>query len=350
MDDPRLRQLLESDPALLLSLEQEAVKLASEAGALLLDSFHKQLTVEYKADGHRDPVTEVDRNAEALITAGIRRRFPEHGILAEEMPQALGLDRDFLWVVDPLDGTTNFINRYPLVGVSIGVLYRANPVAGAVFVTLPMASGGRVLHARLGGGAFADDSPIQVYPAKDPSKEGLAALPTGFFRHFRAAKDLRRKIGDTRVTGSIVCDMALVASGMLQFAAFTRPKLWDVAAGVLIVREAGGETLVRTTSRQWEPLRSFLKPGSGLPKDGDLSKWGATLLVGNAALVEMVAKNLRARSGLWRWFRRMRGRWARRVGARSKARERPAEAPGMEKPDAPAGSPPGGEKPVPHRS
>lgn len=344
MDASGSQPLPDIDPSLLLSIEEHAIRLAREAGALLLDSFQQEHQVEYKSSGHQDPVTEVDRNADELLTAGIQRQFPQHGILSEETPEPHGVDRDFLWVVDPLDGTANFVNRYPFFGVSIGVLYHGTPVVGALFIPSPLTSGGQVVHARRGGGAFADEAPIHIYKEKEPSQTGLVSMPAHFWSQFRLGKELRRRLGEARITGSIVYELALVASGVLQYAAFSGPKLWDVAAGVLIVREAGGEVLVRTARQRWRPLRSFLEPGAGLPADGDLRKWGAGLLAGNPSVVDLVARNLRPRSRLWRWIWRLRSRrWA-----KSRARERPASDQAGERPDAPAGSSPGGGEPPPH--
>lgn len=343
MDASGSQPLLEIDPSILLSMEEHATRLAREAGGLLLDLFGQRLHVEYKSRGHQDPVTEADRNAEELLTAGIQRHFPQHAILSEETPDPRGVERDFVWVMDPLDGTTNFVNRYPLFGVSIGVLYRGAPVVGALFVSSPLTPGGQVVHARRGGGAFADETPIQVYGEEEPSQSGLLAMAAYFWGRFHLGKKLKSRLGQVRVTGSIVQEMALVASGALQYAAFSSPKVWDVAAGVLIIREAGGEALIRTAGRQWRPLRSFLEPSAGLPADGDLRRWRADLLVGNPSVVDLVSRNLRPRSRPWRWLRLLASRWS----PRSRARERPAADRAGERPDAPAGPPPGGEGPPP---
>ncbi len=293
------------EPGLLQTFEEHAVRFARETGELLLGYFQSQLKVEYKSEGYQDPVSEADRAAEALLIERIGASFPDHGILSEETPESQGLDRDFLWVLDPLDGTTNFVNRFPLFGVSVGLLYRGTPVVGALFVPTPATQGGQVIHARQGGGAFADDSPVAVYEGDAPSAGGLSAMPGHFWSQFRVGNALRRKTGETRVTGSIAYELVLVASGVLEYAAFGGPKIWDVAAGVIIIREARGDVLVRTNRRRWEPFRSFLEPGAGIPADGDLRNWGAGLVVGNASLAGFVTSNLRPRAGLWRWLRRL---------------------------------------------
>ena len=336
--------MLEVDSSLLLSIENHAVRLARDAGALLLDSFQRKLAVEYKSKGEKDPVTEADRNSEELLRAGIQRQFPDDGIVSEETPEPHGLDRDFVWIVDPLDGTTNFLNRFPIFGVSIGVLYRGIPVVGALFVPSPLISGGQVIHARLGGGAFADDTPVQVYQDDRPSSGGLVAMPAFFWHQYRLGAELRRRTGEVRVTGSITYELALVASGALQYAAFGGPKIWDVAAGVAIIREAGGDVLSRSGRRPWQPLRSFLEPGTGLPGDGDLRKWSAGLLVGNPLVVALVARNLRPRSRIWRWLRRMAAR-----SARARAREQPSEDRVEERLNDPQDSLSAGEQHPSHR-
>ena len=293
------------EPALLLSIEEHATALARQAGALLLDSFHQDLHVEYKSSGRRDPVTNADKQAEALITSGIAQRFPDHGILSEETPVSTGLDREFVWVIDPLDGTVNYMNRYPFFSVSIGVLHRGVPVAGALFVPSPLVPQGQVIHARLNGGAFADDSPVHVYAGNEPSPNGLLTMSPSFRAYFRFGGPLRRSLGDIRVVGSIAYELALVSSGVLQSAAFNGPKVWDVAAGIIIVREAGGEVLARPRSHHWTPLRSFLDHDSGLPSDANLRNWRAWLLVGGPPVVNNMASGLRPRPFWWLWARRM---------------------------------------------
>ena len=249
---------VEIDPGLLSSIEEHAVSLAASAGELLLDYFQRDIKVEYKSEGSRSPVSDADKAAEQIIVGGIRSRFPDHGILSEETPPAEDLDRAFVWVIDPLDGTTNFVNGLPVFASSIGVLHQGKPIAGAIYVPSPTASAGRVYHARCGGGAFASDTPIRVYDKAKPTPNGLVALPTSLRRRYRIGKELRR-FGELRNIGSVAYEMALVASGVMQYTAFAAPHAWDVVAGVAIVREAGGEVMTRT-SNQWLPLQSFSGP------------------------------------------------------------------------------------------
>ena len=332
------------DPSLLAELEAHASTLARDAGALLLDYFPRNLKVEYKAKGNRDPVSEADRRADALLIKGITVRFPDHGILSEETLRKDEAGHDFLWVLDPLDGTTNFINRFPCFGVSIAVLYRGMPVSAAMFIPSPVAATGQVLHARLNGGAFIEDTALSIASKEKPSPTGLLSMPAYFWSQYRIGKSLGRRLGEARNTGSITYEMALVASGVLEYAAFGSPKVWDVAAGALIIKEAGGQVLVRRSKpHRWAHLGSFLEPNAGLPKNGNLRRWTAGMLVGNPAAVELVAQNLRPRL---RPFRRMR-RLVYSLGARATARERRDGAPEQGILDAPEASLPDSERPGP---
>lgn len=330
------------DPELLRAVEEHAVHLAREAGALLLDSFQRDHQVEYKSEGNRDPVTEADKQAEELLTAGIRDRFPDHGILGEETAESQGLDKDFVWVLDPLDGTYNYLNRYPFFGVSVGVLHRGVPVVGALFVPSPLRAGGQVLHARSGGGAFVDGEPIRVHGGEGEPGSGLVSLPAAFRGQFRMGKELRRQIGEVRITGSIVYEISLVASGVLRLAAFGGPRIWDVAAGVVIVREAGGEALA-WTGRRWEPMLSFLERRTGLPSDGDLRQWRTGLVMSSGSLSGVVSAELKPRGGLLRWLRHRRAE----MRARTWARERSGGTPASETRPAPEGPQRDAEAPPP---
>ncbi len=299
------------DRQTLAAIEAHAAALAARAGGLLLTYAARPLDVAFKTKGHADPVTEADRASEKLLIEGIRSQFPAHAILSEETPESPDTTIPYLWVLDPLDGTTNFLNRFPMWGVSIGVLYHGRPVVGALFIPTLAPLGGQVLHASHGGGAFLEDTPLKLLSDEAASDRRLSALPAYVWGQFRMKRELRKAIGELRTTGSIACELALAATGALQFAAFGGPKIWDVAGGALIVKEAGGQVMVRAGARRWEPLDSFLEPGAGLPRDGDLRKWQASLLAGGPAPVQLMANGLRPRRGLRlrRWLRRLlRGR------------------------------------------
>ena len=136
----------------LREIEASAIELARNAGKLLLGYFDKPLHVTYKAQHNRSPVTDADKASDDYLRGEIARRFPEHALLSEESEDGADRAAEVTWVIDPLDGTTNFLNGLPTFGVLIGVLEQGRPVASATFLPTVTTTEGRVLHAHAGGG------------------------------------------------------------------------------------------------------------------------------------------------------------------------------------------------------
>ena len=291
--------MLAPDDFQLEDVERAAVKLANEAGSLLRDRFRKALDVEYKDKKQEtDPVTSADKDSEQLLREGISKEFPDHGILGEEgSEEGDTTSPDYLWVLDPLDGTTNFLNGLPIYAVSIAVLHKGAPVVGVVFVPWPNDKGGLVLHARRGGGSKLDGEPLTINSREGPKANRLSGLPGSFRESFRFSKGMHRSVGESRVTGSIAYELAMVAMGSVQYALFGAPKLWDVAAGILIVPEAGGEVMVRgSKGRSWEAPTILGPSWEGSPPTfKDLRSWAVPVIAGDALVVPTVAASLSRR-------------------------------------------------------
>ncbi len=218
--------------------ERVATAAATRAGALLRERYGRRQQVSFKSE--IDLVTAVDREAEGLIVAILRDAFPEHGIIAEESPATPGRG-DHRWYVDPLDGTTNFAHGFPQFAVSIALERGEDVVLGLVHDPLRE----ETFLATRGGGARLNGAPIGV---SDVASLGRSLVASGFPYDVRQRVDfydafwreaLRRAQGVRRV-GSAALDLCYVACG--RFDAFWEWKLhaWDVAAGCLIVEEAGG--------------------------------------------------------------------------------------------------------------
>ena len=214
------------------------VDVIREAGRLLRDRLHTDLQVSHK--GTIDLVTEVDLAAENLIVGRIQKAFPEHCILAEERhnnPQTEAVK----WVIDPLDGTTNYAHGYPVFSVSIGLEIEGVIEWGAVFD--PMRD--ELYVARRDGGATCNQASLQVSKAQSL---GSSLLATGFPYDIRTSKvnnldyfcAFALNSHGVRRSGSAALDLCHVAAGRLD--GFWELKLnpWDCAAGYLMVREAGG--------------------------------------------------------------------------------------------------------------
>ena len=217
-----------------------ACEFARAAGAILREGHGRLHAPEKK--GRIDLVTEYDRRSETLLLSLIRERFPHHGILAEESGTARGArDSEYVWIIDPLDGTTNFIHGLPTYAVSIGLAYR-NQIQQAV-VYDPARND--LFFASKGRGAFLNDKRLRV---SKRTRLADALIGTGF--PFRKGDDLGHylKILETvmkgcagvRRPGAAALDLCYVAAGWYDAFFETGLSPWDVAAGSLIVTEAGG--------------------------------------------------------------------------------------------------------------
>lgn len=219
-----------------------ATDLAARAGAYLREQVDRVTAVEHKRTDI-DLVTECDVASEQLIVDGLRAAFPEHEIFAEEGGAVGGGASRCKWIIDPLDGTTNFAHGLRAFCVSIGLEIDGAPALGVVYD--PMAD--ELYTATQGGGAHLNGRPIHV---SDTTEIGEAMLATGFWydvhtnpddnldrfgRFLKRARALRR-------IGSAALDMVWVAAGRLDgfWEAYLKP--WDMCAATLIVREAGGTT------------------------------------------------------------------------------------------------------------
>ena len=302
------------DGELLREMESAATAMAWGAGAILADYFGRQLSIEYKDKNQLDPVTSADKAAQAYLTAEIARRFPQHGILGEEDAAASDANTpapDLLWVLDPLDGTTNFLNGLPVYASSIGIMYRGRPVAGALYIPWPMAGGGFVMHARHGGGCFAvhadgTETAMAVYQSDKPVGNRLIGLPGHFMQTTRFGKAVGRHPGELRTTGSIAYELAMTACGVLQYAVIGAPRLWDLLAGILMVQAAGGMVMTKLPGqKRWQPLDSLIPTWDAKPPTyQELRQWAAPLVAGNRQVAPRIAYNLRPRFRPWTTLRR----------------------------------------------
>ncbi|HSJ25438.1 MAG TPA: inositol monophosphatase family protein [Longimicrobiales bacterium] len=262
-------------------LLETALAAAHDAAAVHVKHLGTVAADDWTEKGAADFVTHVDQAAERCIVDRIRHDFPHHSIVAEEAATAAGAvapddirSLEWAWIVDPLDGTTNYLHGYPMYAVSIAVAHRGEPVAGVVLNS----ASGESWTATRGGGAFRNGQPIRVSGIARMSR---ALIGTGFpFKALHLLPQytdqlqaaLRRSSG-VRRAGSAALDLCHVATGW--FDGFWELTLapWDVAAGALVVREAGG-----VVTRM----------------DGDRDVLGhGSILAGNPAIHEAMAELLR---------------------------------------------------------
>ncbi len=221
------------------SFLETAAEIAREAGALTRKYFDRG--VRFQIKGEQDLVTEADHASEALVLERLRTHFPTHSIVAEES----GLHdktSEYRWYVDPVDGTTNFAHGYPVYNVTLALEHRGELIAGVVYDP----TRDELFAAERGGGAYLNNRRIQVSPA-DNIEEGLIA--TGFptrRRHLDVNVHFFYQLAmvthGIRRSGSAAIDLAHVACGRLDGFWEFRLNPWDMAAGKLLIEEAGGQT------------------------------------------------------------------------------------------------------------
>jgi myo-inositol-1(or 4)-monophosphatase len=214
-------------------------ELALEAGKFLKEELWRSRTIEYK--GEINLVTDADRMAEKMLIKGIKEAFPDHAVLAEESGAHSAKDSTHLWIVDPLDGTTNYAHRYPFFCVSLAL--EIEGVLTLAVVHDPMLD--ETFTAVEGWGATLNGRKIAVSAERDLSNSFLA---TGFPYDLRETEEdnlsqflkFMKRCLAVRRDGSAVLDLCYVACG--RFDGFWEMKLspWDIASGALIVKEAGG--------------------------------------------------------------------------------------------------------------
>lgn len=272
-------------------IEAAAVAIAREAGAILLDRFRSVINVEFKdAHGH-DPVTEVDRAVEALVLERVQRDFPEHAVLGEEGTNHGAAGSDFVWAIDPLDGTTNFINGLGIFCCSIGILWRGAPVASALFMPGGRHAAAGVYHSRRGGGAFFEGDRFRFQPPDLPLGSRISSVPAGMTGVDGPRG--RHQFGTVRTLGSSAAELVLTAEGTFQVGVFHGLKIWDVVAGSALCLEAGADVWTRDSgSAPWHKLEHFRGAPDRAPSLDELRAWNDGLAAGAPDLLPEMPRNL----------------------------------------------------------
>ena len=217
-----------------------AIQAARNAAKIIVRFFDRLDTLEIDEKERNDFVTQVDRYSEEEIIATIRKSYPDHTILAEESGLAAGKD-EYVWIIDPLDGTANFIHGFPHFAISIAVTYRNQLEVGVIYDPLRQ----ELFTAARGRGAQLDNRKIRVSQCQ---KLDRALLGTGFpFKeksqfnaYFHLFKTIFPNVAGVRRAGAAALDLAYVAAGRLDAYWELGLKPWDMAAGLLLVKEAGG--------------------------------------------------------------------------------------------------------------
>ena len=244
-----------------------AAKAAREAGGFLLETLDRPGEVGYKGEGHRNPFSRADREAERIVLDILGRSFPDHSFLSEEAGRA-GEPSDHTWVIDPLDGTVNFIHGVRYFAVSIALVQGADIVLGVVYN--PAAD--EMFSGAEGRGAYLNGEKIRVSSTARLDESLLAAgfpydrRSPAFDRSARRFACLAREGQAARRDGSTALALCNVACGRYDGFCVEQNDLWDYAAGILLVSEAGG----KVTDFDGRPYRVGSSPKETLASNGTL--------------------------------------------------------------------------------
>ncbi len=268
----------------LATIEEAALSFARAAGAAITESLGRDLVIEYKTEGKdgaepTDPVSEIDKAVEAMIRERLAAEWPEHAIIGEEVDTQPAAEAEYTWAIDPVDGTTNFINGFPLYSASIGVLHHGRPVVGATWVSVSRELKPGVLHARHGQSLKFEGEPVAPSNPENRIRRPLAAAPGG--------SPGRTGKWDNRVTGSAAVECAFTAAGVFTMCSFGGLKIWDLASGVALGQAAGLDVRVRRQG-QWVEFDRFVAPAKVKEdRPPTLRDWGEPLLMGRPESVSL---------------------------------------------------------------
>jgi len=258
-----------------------AVRAARAAGNVITRGFENRDDLDIKQKGIQDFVTKIDKEAELTIINKIQQSYPDHSFVGEEGGRVDG-NKDYTWIIDPLDGTSNFIAGIPHFAVSIALLYKGKIDQAVVFDPIR----GELFACTKGSGAQLNGYRLRCTKAKDLSNTIIAtALPfrnkANFDEELSRFSRVVKDAGDFRRSGSAALDLAYVAAGRYDGYFEKGLKAWDMAAGELLVKESGG--LVTDYAGNNDPLYDELKaPGSA---NG--------IVAGNPRVVQNIVKRLK---------------------------------------------------------
>lgn len=233
-------------------MEKFIQKIGKKAGEMLLKDFKFKPGELRKRSNSREVHTRHDLDTEKFLIQEIKKKYPNHLILGEETGRS-GKNSEYFWIIDPLDGTSNFINHNPFFSVSIALLKNNQPYLG--FIYAPYLK--EFYFAKKGEGAFRNGKKISISKISDFKKSYLCFCEGGEDNKKRVAKifhSIYPKVIEVRKLGSAALECAWVASGRVEGYFSTKISPWDVAAGTLIIQEAGGK-VTNFKGKLWQPIQ-----------------------------------------------------------------------------------------------
>lgn len=244
-----------------------AKALALKGGEILRSHFGKLNGEQIELKGPHDVVTKADKDVERLYAEEIRKAWPDHGIIGEEGTSETP-DREFVWVLDPLDGTKNYSMEIPFFCTTICLLRNKEPIVAVIYEPVT----DHLFYASKDGGAYKNDQLIRVSQQSDIKNAMLLYCHSADAQAIETAEHYIMKLKlaarDASRLRSAGCEMALVAKGACEAYLMNQLPLWDLAAGALLVREAGGKA-TDFSGKEWKPGDGtiIVSNGSGIHEE-----------------------------------------------------------------------------------
>ena len=226
--------------------ENFCIRISKIAGDYVLNNFDGNFQI-FSKDKKNNLVTEIDHNAQKIIIKNITETYPDHLIVGEEDNiKKIKNNSEFIWVIDPIDGTTNFVNGIPNFAISIALLKNYEPIAGAIWIPWPNNEKSLIFSSSKNNGSRIgslklDLTENNISNLEEGSVTSYSSFSTLFGNKNRNIKPWNKIIkGEKRVIGTVAYEMALAAKGVIKFGLFGPASIWDFGAGLLIIKEAGG--------------------------------------------------------------------------------------------------------------
>tara|TARA_B100000927_G_C16462604_1_gene468476 strand:- start:248 stop:1120 length:873 start_codon:yes stop_codon:yes gene_type:complete len=276
--------------------ENFCVKISKIAGDYVLSNFDGNFEI-YSKDRKNNLVTEIDQNAQRIIIDSIKTNYPNHLIIGEEDKVKTNIHlSEFTWVIDPVDGTTNFVNGIPNFAISIALLKDLEPIAGSIWIPWPNNEKSLIFSSSKNNGSFAGDLKLDLIKTTSSNLEEGAVSSYSSFSSLFGNIDRNIKpwdkllMGEKRVFGSVAYEMALLAKGVIKFGLFGPASIWDFGAGLLLIKEAGGVIFNLDQNYQFHSKFSSFKPLININNKSNgrkIYEWTGQFLIGNENIMNL---------------------------------------------------------------
>ena len=276
--------------------EKFCVKISKIAGDYVLSNFGGNFEI-YSKDKKNNLVTEIDQNAQKIIIDCIKKNYPDHLIVGEEDKEKTNINlSEFTWVIDPVDGTTNFVNGIPNFAISIALLKDLEPIAGSIWIPWPNNEKSLIFSSSKNNGSSVGDLKLNLIKGKSTNlDEGAVSSYSSFSSLFgnidRNIKPWDKLLmGEKRVFGSVAYEMALLAKGVIKFGLFGPASIWDFGAGLLLIKEAGGIIYCLDKNYKFKSEFTSFKPlfkTNGESGGIEIYEWTGQFLIGNKNIMNL---------------------------------------------------------------